>query len=149
LAKLTDDYRTRQKNFTEEIHFTGTNFDGKVSWLAGLYYLKQESLQRFYRWGMAEFSLDGFSGPNDPPNDLAARDYLRTYGALVGNPDLTGFNPLTVITDDALTGTDDEDTAALGPPIFCGPRGGPLAASDAATPLSRALWLDAPEVAAP
>jgi iron complex outermembrane receptor protein len=110
----TDDYRTRQKNITEEIHFSGSNLDGRLTWLAGLYYLEQDNLQRFYRWGMAEFSLDGFYGPNDPPNDIPARDYVRAYGALVGNQSLATFSPLTVITDDALTGNVDEDTAFFG-----------------------------------
>jgi len=110
----TDDYRSRTENFNQEIHFIGDNFDGRVTWLAGLYYLKQDNLQRFYRWGMQEFSMPPFSGPSDPANDQAAIDYVRAYGALVGNPSLENFVPLTFITDDALTGNDDEDTAFFG-----------------------------------
>lgn len=121
----TDDYRTRRENFTQEIHFTGDNFNGKLNWIAGFYHLEQKSLQRFYRWGMSEFSQAGFSGPNDPPNDQAAIDYVRAYGALLNIPSLApnpaatpdpfpGFSPLTVITDDALTGNDDEDSAFFG-----------------------------------
>jgi iron complex outermembrane receptor protein len=110
----TDDYRSRTENFNQEIHVLGDNFNGRVNWLAGLYYLKQENLQRFYRWGMQEFSMPPFSGPSDPANDQAAIDYVRAYGAVVGNPSLIGFVPLTFITADDLTGNDDEDSAFFG-----------------------------------
>jgi iron complex outermembrane receptor protein len=110
----TDDYRSRTENFNQEIHFIGDNFNGKINWLAGLYYLEQENLQRFYRWGMQEFSEAPYSGPNDPANDQAAIDYVRAYGTLVDNPSLIGFVPLTFITADDLTGNDDEDSAFFG-----------------------------------
>jgi iron complex outermembrane receptor protein len=132
----TDDYRTRQKNFTEEIHFTGDNLDGKINWLAGIYYLRQKNLQRFYRWGMWEFAVPN-RGPLDPAQDLAARDYVRAFGRIMdasplcyrprplppGSPPdpescLQNFAALTSITDDALTGDDDEDTAFFGEATF-------------------------------
>ena len=118
----TDDYRSETQNFTEEIHFTGSNFDGRLNWLAGLYYLKQENLQRFYRWGLWEF-VDQVPGPfgkrraGAPPGgalNAAALGYVRSWGDVVGNADLSTFFPISFITNDALTGNDDEDTAFFG-----------------------------------
>ncbi|HEY5567045.1 MAG TPA: TonB-dependent receptor [Gammaproteobacteria bacterium] len=108
----TDDFYTRQDNFTEEIHFTGDNFNGKVDWLAGLYYLRQEALTRYYRWAMWEFFIPN-EGPALPALDVAARDYVRAYGTTVGNIALATFNPLN-ISADTLTANDDEDSAFFG-----------------------------------
>lgn len=110
----TDDYRTEQENFTEEIHLTGSFFDDRLSFLAGYYHLEQKGKQRFYRWAMQEFSQAGFGGPTPPPNDQAAINYVRAYGNFVGNPGLSGFVPLTFISSDALTGDEDEDSAFFG-----------------------------------
>jgi iron complex outermembrane receptor protein len=109
----TDDSRVNQQNTTEEIHLIGNNFDGRVSWLAGLYYLEQDSIARFYRWGLTEFTLPA-PGPDDPPLNVAARDYVRSWGAAVGNASVAGYNPITFITSDTLSGNVDEDSAFFG-----------------------------------
>jgi iron complex outermembrane receptor protein len=115
----TDDYRSRTTNFTEELRFTGTHFDSRVNWLAGIYYLKQENLQRFYRWGMWEFAEQTAGGPDSPwvgappggPLNADALSYVRAWGDVVGNASLSSFFPISFITNDQLTGNDDEDTA--------------------------------------
>src|SRR5690606_6403410 len=84
----------------------------KLEWLAGLYYLKQESKTRYYRWAMWEFFVPN-TGPGLPALNVAARDYVRAYGALVGNPQLATFNPLNISVDQ-LTANEDEDTAFFG-----------------------------------
>ncbi len=118
----TDDYRTLQKNKTEEIHFTGDNFKGRVNWLAGLYYLDQQNHQRFYRWGEYEFFIPNI-GPGGPPVDTAATGYVSAFGNLftdVNDPTcpscstLKNFAPLNGINSDALTGNENTDTAFFG-----------------------------------
>lgn len=108
----TDDYRTKGENLTQEFHLTGDFLDDKLHFLAGYYYLEQDSKQRFYRWAMQEFSNPGTSGAGN--NDVAAINYVKAYGAIVNNPGLIAFNPLTFISSDALTGTRDEDKAYFG-----------------------------------
>jgi iron complex outermembrane receptor protein len=109
----TDDYHNHDQNFTEEVHFTGDNFNGRIDWLAGLYYLDQTNRQRFYRWAMWEFAIPN-EGPAPPAMDMAAVQYVRDYGDVVGNPGLSGFVPLTFISSDNLTENQDTDTAFFG-----------------------------------
>jgi iron complex outermembrane receptor protein len=131
----TDDYRNRDRNMTEEVHFTGDNFNGRIDWLAGLYYLDQKQRQRFYRWGMWEFAVPN-TGPTDPAIDMAAVNYVRAYGRLMdtnplcyrprpaqGQPPLSppdpdsclqNFFPLTSISSDDLTENQLTDTAFFG-----------------------------------
>jgi iron complex outermembrane receptor protein len=118
----TDDYRNRDKNFTEEIHFTGNNVNSRVNWLAGLYYLDQTDRQRFYRWGYYDFAIPS-EGPAPPAVDMAALDYVHQWGAIVGNPgvaNLALLNPvggpgfLAAVNSDQLTETQSTDTAFFG-----------------------------------
>ena len=122
----TDDYRTLQKNVTEEIHFTGDNFNGRLTWLAGLYYLDQENHQRFYRWGECEF-FNPCQGPNSVV-DQTAVNYVQAFGNLFTDtslsscpgycPSLFAYRPIgspfTGINADTLTGNEDTDTAFFG-----------------------------------
>ncbi len=124
----TDDYRTLQKNFTEEIHFTGDNFNGHLNWLAGLYYLDQENTQRFYRWGESEFFVPG---PGElPVRDQTAINYVRQFAALFTDasqpgcpgycPQIASYNPIggpNGINSDTLTtggAGNNTDTAFFG-----------------------------------
>lgn len=113
LKITTDDYRTRDRNVTEELHFTGDNYKGRVNWLAGLYYLDETIRQRFYRWAMWEFAVPN-TGPNPPGMDMAAVNYVRQYGTIVGNPSLANFVPLTFISSDVLTQNQTQTGDALG-----------------------------------
>ena len=128
----TDDIYNFDENTTQEFHLTGSNFEGRVTWLAGLYYLDQKSTARFHRWGMYEFAIPN-TGPADPAQNIAARDYVRSWGAMF-DPDplcyrprplppgappdpimcVQNFFPLTVITADDLTGSEDQDEAFFG-----------------------------------
>ena len=113
LTITTDDYRQRDRNVTEEIHFSGDNLKGRVNWLGGLYYLDETIRQRFYRWAMWEFAIPS-AGPNPPAMDMAAVNYVRAYGTLVGNSALASFVPLTFISSDVLTQNQDQTGNALG-----------------------------------
>ena len=124
----TDDINQSRDNQTIELHLSGSNFDGRVSWLAGYYSLDESLDRRFYRWGMWEFA-DPNTGPGDPPVYTPATDYVRETAQLLGlvstaGPPIQSFgvpiptgaiiNPLVFITDDALSFADDEDEAFFG-----------------------------------
>ncbi len=109
----TDDIRNFDENTTMEFRFTGSLFDDRANWLLGYYSLDQESTQRFYRWGLWDFAIPN-TGPTDPPLNGAALGYVRSYGATVGDPSLAAYFPIVLITDDALTGLVDEDSAWYG-----------------------------------
>lgn len=108
----TDDYYTEAENSTIEIQLSGSFMDDRLTFIGGYYNFDQETKQRFYRWAMQEFSNPGTSGGGN--DDVAAIDYVKAYGALVGNPALVSFRPLTFISSDALTGNDDQDKAFFG-----------------------------------
>ncbi len=108
----TDDYYTEAENETLEIQLSGSFMDDRLSFIGGYYRFDQKTKQRFYRWAMQEFSNPGTSGAGN--NDIAAINYVKAYGAFVGNPGLANFVPLTFISSDALTGDEDEDTAFFG-----------------------------------
>jgi iron complex outermembrane recepter protein len=109
----TDDLRYEDENTTFEFHLTGSNFDDRVNWLAGYYSLEEETKFRNYRWLQWEFANPN-TGPGDPSTDIVARDYVRSYGDVVGNASLSTFFPLIFLNNDELTGSEDEDTAWFG-----------------------------------
>jgi iron complex outermembrane receptor protein len=79
----TDTNRSLDENSTYEFHLSGTNFDGRMNWLAGLYSLEENSKSRTYRWTMLDLPRD----PNNP-NGLRpdAQAYLQSWRATVGLP---------------------------------------------------------------
>ena len=109
----TDDIRNFDENTTMEFRFNGSLFDDRANWLIGYYSLEQESTQRFYRWGLWDFAIPN-TGPADPPLNIAAMNYVRSYGTTIGDPSLAAYFPIVLITDDALTGNVDEDSAWYG-----------------------------------
>ncbi len=109
----TDDIRDKDENTTMEFQFTGSFMNDRANWLVGHYRLDQENKNRFYRWGLWDFAKPN-TGPTDPPLDGAALGYVRSYGATIGDPALASYFPIVLITDDALTGNEDKDTAWFG-----------------------------------
>jgi iron complex outermembrane receptor protein len=128
----TDDINNFHENSTFEVHLSGSNLDGRISWLAGYYSLEETDRLRFYRWGMYEFA-NPTVGPPTPalpsfpfePQYEPATTYVRETAQLINLQSaalappiqsfgLTPFNPLVLITDDALTGTNDDDEAFFG-----------------------------------
>ena len=117
------DFYTREENLSQEVHFSGRHFDGKVDWLAGLYFFRQDLVDRRHGWLMWEFVIPS-EGPGTPDLDLDAVSYVRRYGGLLGietlapsyatrNP-FPGFTPLAEEASDLLTGSRDEDRAFFG-----------------------------------
>ena len=109
----TDDLRNLDKNTTYEFHLSGSHFDERVNWLAGYYSLEQESKFRNYRWLQWDFIVPN-TGPAPPAIDLVARQYVRNYGTVVGNPALIAFSPLAALNTDQLSETQTEDSAWFG-----------------------------------
>jgi len=120
----TDSRLSFVEGFTQELHFTGNHFDDRLQWLLGLYYLKQKGKFRFMRWPLWEFAIPN-TGPNPalpgPPGvggrpewNIAAVDYVRSWGATVGNNSLANFSPLTWLTADGLNRGQDLDRAFFG-----------------------------------
>jgi iron complex outermembrane receptor protein len=102
----------------------GSHFNGRLSTFLGLYYLNLEVAERLSSWAWWEFAIPN-TGPNPgtggPPGvggrpqwNQAAVDYVRAWGATVGNPAMANFVPLTFFTTDRLFGLEDTDRAFFG-----------------------------------
>jgi iron complex outermembrane receptor protein len=119
----TDDYYSSE-NFTQELHLTGSNFRDRVTWLAGLYFLDQKEKFRRHSWVMHDFAVPGSGygeGRVPGPPGVGGRplwnegvEYVRSWGALLGNDGIATFAPLTWLTGDRLLGDEDEDKAFFG-----------------------------------
>jgi iron complex outermembrane receptor protein len=83
----TDENRARDNNFTQEFHLTGSNFNDRINWLAGLYTLSERTRVRTYRWPMLDF-------PRSPTNINAFRAdvsaYLTSWWNAAGQPFFQG-----------------------------------------------------------
>jgi iron complex outermembrane receptor protein len=118
----TDDINFEQENQTIELHLSGSHMNGRLSWLAGYYSLDEADRNRFYCWGMWEYAVPNI-GPGDPAQYMPAIQYVRDTAALLGlvqtaGPPIATFNPITFITDDDLTASDDQDEAFFGEVSF-------------------------------
>jgi outer membrane receptor protein involved in Fe transport len=128
----TDDIVQFRQNQTLELHLTGSALDDRITWLAGYYRLDEDIAQRFYRWGMWEFTTPN-TGPADPPTNIAYTEYVRQTAFLLNLNGFTGGNMLQTapagpqglygwnfafISDDLLTGAYDKDTAFFGEATF-------------------------------
>lgn len=106
-------FHTRERDFSQEIHFTGDSFNGKIDWLTGLYYLEQKTKDRRHSWITWEFAIPT-EGPGAPDLDMDAVKYVRRYGASLGIPGLVRFTPPVQQSSDKLTGDEDKDKALFG-----------------------------------
>lgn len=106
---------------TQELQLTGNHLDGRLETLVGLYYQEFLRGRRTYRWSAWEFAIPN-TGPNPgtggPPGiggrpawNMAAVDYVRAWGATVGDPALADFVPTTDVTADLLEEQEDVDRA--------------------------------------
>ena len=82
----TDRNRSLDNNQTLELHLTGTNFNGRLNWLAGLYSLDEDSKQRTYRWTMLDLPRESATGPGANRLHPDAQAYLQAWRATVGLP---------------------------------------------------------------
>jgi iron complex outermembrane recepter protein len=88
----TDENRARDNNFTQEFHLTGSNFNDRVNWIAGLYGLSERTRVRTYRWPMLDI-------PRSPTNINAFRadvvTYLNNWWVAAGRPAFQGANSIS------------------------------------------------------
>src|SRR5690606_36360415 len=96
-----------------EIHVTGSNFNGRVNWIGGLFYLDELTKGRTYRWSMLDFPRST-TNPNALHPDVAA--YLESWWNAAGNPVLQGgsitANPPA--SSDTLSYSESEQKALFG-----------------------------------
>jgi iron complex outermembrane receptor protein len=109
---------------TQELHLTGNHFGGRLQSLLGLYYQEYESQRRTYAWEDWEFAIPN-TGPNPgtpglpgaggrPLWNTTAVNYVRAWGATVGNNAIASFAPRTYLTRDGLDESRDTDRAFFG-----------------------------------
>ena len=109
---------------TQELHLIGDFFEGRLESLFGLYYNDNSVWIRPQSWWFWEFAIPN-TGPNPgtggPPGvggrplvNLAARDYVRAWGATVQNPAVASFSPQTFLTTDRLFHNEWSDRALFG-----------------------------------
>jgi iron complex outermembrane recepter protein len=124
LDSTTDLRRDDAAWSTQEIHLVGEHFNGRLRSLLGLYYHDFEARIRNQGWWFWEFAVPN-SGPGlgtfgpagvdgRPLVNLAARDYVRAWGATVGNSTVATFMPETFLTHDRLSRAADTDRAFFG-----------------------------------
>jgi iron complex outermembrane receptor protein len=109
---------------TQELHLTGSHFAGRLESLLGVYYQEYRDERRQYRWVQWEFAIPN-TGPNPgtpglpgdggrPAWNRDALQYVRAWGATVGNDAVAGYIPLTHATADLLDEQVDVDRALFG-----------------------------------
>jgi iron complex outermembrane receptor protein len=97
---------------SQELHLIGDHFNGRLQSLLGLYYRDSDLWRRSSSWWFWEFAIPN-TGPNlgipGPPGvggrpqwNQAAVNYVRSWGATVGNGAVAGFFPQTALTTDYL-----------------------------------------------
>ena len=109
---------------TQELHLVGDFFEGRLQSMFGLYYNDNSVWGRPQSWWFWEFAIPN-TGPNPgtpgPPGvggrplvNLAARNYVRAWGATVGNSAVASFSPQTFVTTDRLLLNEWNDRALFG-----------------------------------
>jgi outer membrane receptor protein involved in Fe transport len=87
----TDETRAIDNNFTQEFHLSGSNFNDRLTWLAGLYSLDEKTKGRVDRWSVWDLprpagNLNVSPSPRDRLS-LEACQYLYNWATTVyGTP---------------------------------------------------------------
>jgi iron complex outermembrane receptor protein len=86
----TDEGNWVDNNFSQEFHLTGSNFNGRVSWLAGLYSLDEKTKGRTDRWALWDVPhAPGNRSISPTPRDrmsVEACQYLLSWATTVYGP---------------------------------------------------------------
>jgi iron complex outermembrane receptor protein len=122
----TTAFNNEWTSVSQELHFTGEHFGGRLQSLLGLWYLDAAAWDRNYAWTLWEFVVPN-TGPSlglpflppgtggRPALDMAAVGYVRAWGATVGNTALASFSPLlTFNTLDVLFRNESNEDAVFG-----------------------------------
>jgi iron complex outermembrane receptor protein len=115
-----DENNSIDDNFTQEFHLTGSNFDDRVTWLAGLYSLDEKTKSRADRWAVWDLPRrpGDLSVAPDPRDRMSveACQYLYNWATTVYNT-----APLPVFPAGgpcATTGTTPNTIGTLNPAIW-------------------------------
>jgi iron complex outermembrane receptor protein len=98
---------------TQELHFIGEHFGGRLRSLLGLWYLDGANWDRQYGWLLWDFAVPS-TGPGPPALDMAAVGYVRAWAATVGNSSLATYFPQTALGFDRLYRHESSESAAFG-----------------------------------
>lgn len=115
-----DENRSIDNNFTQEFHLSGSNFNDRVTWLAGLYSLDEKTKSRNDRWSVWDLPRQpGDINVAPTPRDrmsVEACQYLYDWATTVYNnvplPTFPAGGPC------ALTGTTSPVVGGLNPSIW-------------------------------
>jgi iron complex outermembrane receptor protein len=94
VACCRDDRHYDEELVSQEFHLTGDAANGKIGFLAGLYYSDANNKARLYRWWMTNWYLPDADGDGNPELNTALLDQVHAYGASVGDPALANYAPL-------------------------------------------------------
>jgi iron complex outermembrane receptor protein len=107
----TDTNRSIDENDTLELQLSGSNLDGRLSWIGGYYSLKENTRSRTYRWTMQDLPRAGTTGAAANTLRADAQAYLQQWRATVGLP----ATPATIFGNiDTLTFLEGEQKAIFG-----------------------------------
>jgi iron complex outermembrane receptor protein len=95
---------------SHELHAIGNYWNGRLKTLLGAWYSDADIRNRGYSWFFSDFTFLA-EGPAPPPPNFAAIDYVRSWGATVGNPDIAGFFPTSFFTRSTLNQLEATESA--------------------------------------
>jgi iron complex outermembrane receptor protein len=114
VLSFTDDRNYDDNLTSQEIQLQGSAMDGRLSWLAGLYYSDEQNKFRQYRWAQGE--MHELDANGDVVVNTEMRDYVRDYAMTNGITALETYSPLTNVysVNQVWTLDDVQDTAIFG-----------------------------------
>jgi iron complex outermembrane receptor protein len=77
---------------TQEFHLRGDHLGGRLQTLFGVWHWQLDRWDRVYQWLFWDFVIPNI-GPNPPELNASAIDYVRAWGATVGNNAVAGIAP--------------------------------------------------------
>ncbi len=98
---------------SQEFHLRGDHFGGRLQTLVGLWHWRFDRWDRLYQWLFWDFVTPN-TGPNPPQLNVAAIDYVRAWGATVGNNAVAGITPPVRASVDRLSQVRSQEQAIFG-----------------------------------
>ncbi len=114
VLSFTDDRNYDDSLFSQEFHLQGDAMDGRLTWLAGMYYSDEENKFRQYRWAQVE--MHELDATGNVVVNTEMRDFIRAYGTTNSIAALENYSPLTQVygVNRVWTLDDVQDTALFG-----------------------------------
>lgn len=98
---------------SHELHVIGNHWNGRLRTLLGAWHSDADIRNRGYTWIYSDFTILT-EGPAAPPPNFDAVNYVRSWGATVGNPAVANFFPLTFFTRSTLNQLEVSETSFFG-----------------------------------